>query len=162
MEIKDISTKEKFVQVLKFFCFSISAGIVQIVTFTLLNELAKFPYWPSYLTSLILSVLWNFTFNRKFTFKSAKNIPTAMALVFAYYVVFTPLSTLWGDALTKTAGWNEYLVLALTMVINFVTELLYNQFVVYRKDMNTAKPKDEKVSENVEISNDQKTKDENK
>lgn len=153
MEIKEISTKEKLVQALKFFCFSVSAGVIQIGSFTLLSEVAKLYYWPSYLISLILSVIWNFTFNRKFTFKSAKNVPTAMALVFAYYVVFTPLSTIGGNALTNFAGWNEYLVLALTMVVNFVTELLYNQFVVYRKDINTAKPKSDKVIESAKEDN---------
>lgn len=138
MDIKDVSTKDKWIQTLKFGLFSASAGVIQISSFTLLNELVHWSYWPSYLISLILSVIWNFTFNRKFTFKSAKNVPIAMLLVFAYYLVFTPLSTWWGSALTNGAHWNEYLVLAITMIINFVTELLYNQFVVYRKDMNTA------------------------
>lgn len=137
MNINQVSTKDKFIQALKFFAFSASAGIIQLASFTLLNELIKWSYWPSYLISLTLSVIWNFTFNRKFTFKSAKNIPIAMALVFAFYLVFTPISTLAGNALSN-AGWNEYLILALTMIVNVVTELLYNQFVVYRKDINTA------------------------
>lgn len=143
MKINEVSTKDKFIQALKFLCFSASAAVIQVGSFALLNELVQWSYWPSYLISLVLSVIWNFTFNRKFTFKSAKNIPIAMALVFAYYVVFTPLSTLWGDALTLSAGWNEYLVLTLTMIVNFVTELLYNQFVVYRKDINTAVSKND-------------------
>lgn len=120
---------------LKFLFFSISAGLIEILTFTLLNELIKWSYWPSYLISLTLSVLWNFTLNRKFTFKSAANIPIAMLKVFAYYLVFTPLTTLGGNALTG-AGWNEYLVLAITMILNFVTEYLYCKFVVYRNKMD--------------------------
>ena len=116
--------------------FSISAGIIQIGSFTLLNEVAHLPYWPAYLISLVLSVLYNFTLNRRFTFQSVANVPIAMAKVVAYYGVFTPLSTWWGDALTGI-GWNEYLVLVGTMLINVSTEYLFCRFVVYRKSMNT-------------------------
>ena len=128
--------KQNLIQVIKFVLFSISAGIIQIGSFTLLNEVAHLPYWPAYLISLVLSVLYNFTLNRRFTFQSAANVPIAMAKVAAYYGVFTPLSTWWGDALTGI-GWNEYLVLAGTMLINVSTEYLFCRFVVYRKSMNT-------------------------
>ena len=140
---KKLKRKNEIVRVVKFVLLSASAGVIQLVSFTILNELAfrgtetGVGYWVPYLISLILSVIWNFTFNRKFTFKSAANVPKAMLLVLAYYVVFTPLSTLWGDALTDKAGWNEYAVLIMTMVINLVTEFLYNRFVVYRKSLNT-------------------------
>ncbi len=127
---------QRALQFIKFTLFSISAGLVQAVSFTLLNETTGFPYWPSYLIALTLSVVWNFTFNRRYTFKSAANIPRAMTLVFLYYAVFTPLSTWWGDALTN-AGWNEYVVLGGTMLINFVTEFLFQSLVVFRKTMNT-------------------------
>ena len=136
-EQQKLKRKQEIIRVIKFVLFSASAGIIQTVTFTLMNEIGKLPYWPSYLTALVLSVIWNFTFNRKFTFKSANNVPKAMLLVLAYYAVFTPLSTLWGDALTVKAGWNEYLVLALTMIINMSTEYLYSTYVVFRKSMNT-------------------------
>lgn len=132
-----LKRKNEIIRVLKFVGFSCSAGVIQFVVFTILNEVLHLIYWPAYLIALVLSVLWNFTFNRKFTFKSANNVPIAMLKVAAYYVVFTPLSTLWGDALTDKAHWNEYLVLAFTMVMNLVTEYLFNQFVVYRKSMNT-------------------------
>ncbi len=125
-------------QFIKFTLFSISAGAIQALSFTLLNELTGFPYWPSYLIALILSVVWNFTLNRRYTFHSAANVPKAMFLVFLYYLVFTPLSTWWGDALTSPAiGWNEYIVLGGTMIINFVTEFLFQRFVVFRHTMNT-------------------------
>ena len=101
-----------------------------------MNELGDLPYWPSYLTALVLSVLWNFTLNRRFTFKSAKNVPIAMLMVAGYYAVFTPASTLWGQALTDI-GWNEYLVLFFTMLINLTTEYLFTRFVVYRSSINT-------------------------
>lgn len=135
--INDPKQKENLLHIIKFVLFSISAGIIQALTFTLLFEVIKWIYWPSYLVALILSVLWNFTLNRKFTFKSANNIPIAMLKVALFYLVFTPLSTWWGDALTKV-GCNEYLVLAFTMVINLITEFLYTKYFVYHKAINTA------------------------
>ena len=135
------SVKKELTRTLKFVLFSASAGIIQIGSFTLLNELAHLTYWVAYLISLILSVLWNFTLNRKFTFKSANNIPIAMLKVAAYYVVFTPLSTWWTAALTEPAYgvmWNEYLVVVLTMLVNFITEFLYDRFVVFGKSIDTA------------------------
>lgn len=141
----NITTKKtEIMRAIKFLLFSISAGVIQILSFTILNEFiikdVGNDYGWSYFISLLLSVLWNFTFNRKFTFKSAKNVPVAMLLVLAYYAVFTPLSIWWGVALNNI-GWNEYLVLALTMVINFVTEFLWTRFVVYRDNVDTLKNK---------------------
>lgn len=123
-------------QVIKFTLFSISAGIIQVVSFTLLEEAFHMPYWPSYLISLILSVVWNFTFNRRYTFRSDANVPRSMALVALFYVIFTPTTTVGGNALARV-GWNDYLVLALTMVLNFVLEYLYQRFVVYRNAIDT-------------------------
>lgn len=123
-------------QAIKFTLFSVSAGVIQIVSFTLLNELLTMPYWPAYLISLVLSIVWNFTFNRRYTFKSAANVPIAMAKVFGFYVVFTPLST-WLGQLAETAGVNEYIVLAVTMIANFVLEFLFCKFVVYRNQEDT-------------------------
>ena len=123
-------------QMLKFTLFSISAGIIQVLSFTLINELLRWPYWPAYLTSLVLSVVWNFTLNRRYTFQSAANVPVAMAKIFGFYLVFTPLST-WLGALAEGSGINEYLVLAVTMVTNFVTEYLFSKLVVYRGQENT-------------------------
>ena len=131
--------KKEFWRVVKFTLFSISAGLIEIVSFTLLNELTGWSYWPCYLIALVLSVLWNFTLNRKFTFQSAANVPVAMLKVAAYYAVFTPLSTLLGNFLAETLGWNEYLVTGLNMVLNFVTEFLFQRFVVYGKSIDTAK-----------------------
>ena len=125
------------IRFLKFVLFSISAGLIQIVSFTIMNEVVKMKYWPAYLIALTLSVVWNFTINRKFTFKSASNVPVAMAKVAAFYVVFTPLSTWWGNALDNL-GVNEYLILIGTMVINFVTEFLFQRFVVFRDSIDTA------------------------
>ena len=115
-----LTARQNLGQILKFLLFSISAGVIQFGVSTLLLELSGWSYWPCYLIGLVLSVLYNFTINRKFTFQSANNVPLAMLKVFCYYAVFTPLSTWWGDALTGI-GWNEYLVLFLTMVVNFVT-----------------------------------------
>lgn len=120
----------------KFTLFSASAGIIQVVSFTILNELTQWTYWPCYLIALVLSVIYNFTLNRRFTFKSATNVPIAMMKVFGYYAVFTPLSTWWGEVLTL-AGWNDYIVLGGTMLINFGTEFLFHRFVVFGKTINT-------------------------
>ena len=128
--------KKEVWRAVKFVLFSASAGIIQIGLFTLLNELAKWSYWPCYLIALVASVVWNFTLNRKFTFKSANNVPKAMALVLCYYAVFTPLSTLGGDALAAH-GWNEYLVTAINMLLNFGTEYLYDRLVVFRGSVDT-------------------------
>lgn len=132
--------KEKnreLIRTIKFVLFSISAGVIQILSFTLLNELMTWPYWPSYLISITLSVLWNFTLNRRFTFKSANNIPIAMAQTAAFYLVFTPLSTLLGNYLVENLLWNEYLVTAINMLANFVLEYLFQRFVVFRNSLDT-------------------------
>ena len=130
-------SKKELIRSLKFLLFSISAGVIELVAFSLLNELTHWSYWPCYLIALVLSVLWNFTLNRRYTFQSAHNVPRAMALVFGFYCVFTPLSTLLGSYLADTLAWNEYLVTALNMVANFVLEYLYDRLVVFRKSIDT-------------------------
>lgn len=130
--------KKEIIRVVKFTLFSASAGLIELGSFTLLNEVLHLKYWLSYLIALVLSVLWNFTLNRKFTFKSAANVPVAMLKVACYYAVFTPLSTLLVKYLTETLGWNEYLVTILNMLLNFVTEFLYQRFFVFGKSLDTA------------------------
>ena len=121
---------------LKFFGFSVSAGAIQMGSFALLNESVQLDYWLSYLIALVLSVIWNFTFNRKFTFKSTGNITRAMVLVALYYCVFTPLSTLLEHYLADTLAWNEYIVTFINMLLNMVTEFLFQRFVVYRNSVD--------------------------
>ena len=130
---------KEFIRVLKFTLCSASAAVIEMAAFALLNEFTGLPYWPCYLIALVLSVLWNFTLNRKFTFQSAANVPVAMAKVAAYYVVFTPLSTLLGSWLTGSLLWNEYLVTILNMLLNFTTEFLYQRFFVFGKSIDSAK-----------------------
>lgn len=130
--------KKEFLRTVKFILFSISAGLIQTVSFTLLNELLHLRYWISYLVALGLSVLWNFTLNRKFTFQSANNVPIAMLKVALFYLIFIPLSTWWTAALTEKVGINEYIVLIGTMLVNFVTEYLYQRFIVFGKSIDTA------------------------
>ncbi len=129
--------RKEILRSLKFLVFSLSAGIIEIIAFSLLNELTAWSYWPCYLIALVLSVLWNFTLNRRYTFQSANNVPKAMALVFAFYCVFTPLSTLLGNYLAEGLHWNEYLVTAINMIANFVLEFLYDRFVVFRDSLDT-------------------------
>ena len=123
---------------LKFVGFSASAGVIEMVSFALLNELTGWSYWPCYLIALTLSVLWNFTLNRKFTFRSAANISRAMILVVCYYLVFTPATTVLGSWLADGLGWNEYLVTGINMLLNVSTEFLYQRFVVYRRSVDSA------------------------
>lgn len=132
-----LTARQNCIQSIKFVLFSCTAGIIQFVSFTLLFELVNWPYWISYLIALVLSVLYNFTINRRFTFKSAANIPIAMLLVALYYCVFTPVSTWGGDFLVENKGWNEFLVLIITMVLNMLTEFLFCRFVVYRNKLYT-------------------------
>lgn len=133
---KESQLREAF-RALKFTIVSISAGIVQTGSFTLFNEVFKWKYWAGYLTALLLSVLWNFTINRKVTFKAAGNVKLAMLLVLAFYAVFTPVSTVLGS-MAKANGVNEYIVLAVTMACNLTLEFLYTRFVVYRNSCDTA------------------------
>ncbi len=129
--------KENATQAFKFLLFSMSAGAIQAITFTLLFEIAHLIWWPSYLVGLTLSVLWNFTLNRKFTFKAANNIQVAMMKIAIYYAIFTPISS-WGGQSLKDIGWNAYLVLFLVMVTNLVSEFLVTKFIVYKNAINTA------------------------
>ena len=131
------NTKKEVLRTLKFALFSTSAGLIEIAVFALLNELTHWSYWPCYLIALVVSVLWNFTLNRKFTFQSANNVPKAMALVALFYCVFTPLTTILGNHLAEDLGWNEYLVTGINMAINLTTEYLYDTFVVFRGSIDT-------------------------
>ena len=125
--------KKSFIMILKFLCFSIGAGVIQLIVFTIFNEAWHLNYWISYVIALTCSVTFNFTLNRKFTFRAANNVPLAMFLAFLLYVPFTPYSAWLEDHLTRL-GWNEYLVLFLNMVQNLILEFLWYKFVVFRKN----------------------------
>lgn len=129
--------KKQLWQAVKFTLFSISAGVIQVGSFAVLEIFIK-DYWIPYLVSLILSILWNFTLNRRYTFHSAANIPVAMAKVFGFYLVFTPLSTYLGSV-AEGCGVNDFVILLVTMVSNFVLEYLFCKFVVYRGQEDTLK-----------------------
>lgn len=131
------STKKKeLIRSVKFLLLSVSAGAIQLGLSELLNAVTPLPEWASYLIALIVSVLYNFTINRKVTFHSAANIPIAMLKVAGYYCVFTPLSTLLEDYLTATLGWYSVFATILNMVLNFITEFLFTRFVVYGKQVD--------------------------
>ena len=132
--------REAMTRTVKFVLFSISAGVIEMASFALLDALKVFDPTVCSIIALVLSVIWNFTLNREFTFRAANNVPVAMLKVAAYYAVFTPLvSGMFFDYLVKTCGWNDILAKALTMVINFVTEYLYDRFVVFGKSIDTNK-----------------------
>ena len=129
--------KKEWVRAVKFTLFSLSAGIIEIVLYTVLDMATPWPYWPCYLIALVASVVWNFTLNRQFTFQSANNVPVAMLKVAAFYAVFTPASTILGNYLAETALWPGILVTLLNMVCNFVLEFLYDRFFVFGKSLDT-------------------------
>ena len=129
--------RKEIFRVIKFTLFSASAGIIELLAFTLLNELTSWGYWACYLPALVLSVVWNYTLNRRYTFRSGCSYTRQMLMAFLFYLVFTPLSTVAGDWLAEDLGWNEYLVTALNMVANFVLEFLYDRFVVFRGQIDT-------------------------
>ncbi len=128
--------KNAIFQMVKFTLFSISAGVIQLGTYAVFSEVFRWGHWLAYLVSLILSIVWNFTFNRRYTFKSAANVPAAMTKLFGFYAVFTPVST-WIGHLAVSVGINNYLVEILTMLANFILEFLFCKFVVYWKQENT-------------------------
>ncbi len=173
MENKNIETKAEekettkkgikgFLRVLKFALVAGSAGLVQILVFTLLfsvifkqkqDNTSSSAYWPCYLIAIICSVIWSFTFNRKYTFKSVANIKIAMLKVIIYYAIFIPLSTLWSNAWARAWGvnpagnsWKAYIILGITMLINGITEYLVYVLWVYRGSIDSANKKDQKVS----------------
>ena len=128
---------KELLRTLKFTLFSISAGIIEIAVFALLERLTPWSYWPCYLLALIASVVWNFTLNRNYTFQASNNVPIAMVKVALFYAVFTPASTWLGNYLAESLGWNEYLVTGLNMIANFVLEYLYDRFYVFRDSIDT-------------------------
>ena len=136
---KKMSKQKEITRGAKFVLFSISAGVIEFVSFSLLEAFTPWAYWPKYLIALTLSVLWNFTLNRRFTFRSAGNVPIAMLKVTCYYAVFTPLSTILGNFLAETCGWNGFLVTILNMAANLVTEYFYDRYFVFRKTIDTNK-----------------------
>lgn len=146
--------RKEIFRAIKFVIVSASAGIVEIGVFTLLNELTDMKYWPCYLIALVASVVWCFTINRRYTFMSTKNVPRAMAMIFAFYLVFTPATTILGNYLAETLHWNEYLVTGINMALNLSLEYLYDTFVVYRGEMdnNDIAAKEREKEEKKEMS----------
>ena len=133
--------KKELIRKIKFTLFSISAGLIEIALFTILEKFTNFSYWLCYLPALVASVLWNFTLNREYTFKSAVNVPKAIFLVFLFYLVFTPVSTIIGNYLAEDLGWNDFIVTGINMLANFVLEYLYDIYVVFRGNIDNKKKK---------------------
>lgn len=132
-----MNNKKELIRKIKFTLFSISAGIVEIGLFTLLDSITNWDYWICYLPALIASVIWNFTLNREYTFKSTNNIPIAMLKVVLFYLVFTPLSTILGNYLAEVLQWNEFLVTGINMLLNFILEYLYDEYYVFKGTIDT-------------------------
>lgn len=135
--VKNKNLQKEIIRGIKFGLFSVSAGIIEIIAFSLLNEFTGWRYWPCYVIALVLSVIWNFTLNRSFTFYSANNVTIAMLKILGFYFVFIPVSTFIGNHLVDTLFWNEYLVTLLNMLANFALEFLYDRFFVFGKSLDT-------------------------
>ena len=133
--------KKELLRKIKFTLFSISAGIIELGLFTLLNECTNWDYWACYLIALVASVIWNFTLNREFTFKSTANIPVAMFKVFIFYLIFTPVSTFLGNYLVEELYFNQYLITGLNMLCNFVLEYIYDKYIVFKGKIDTKEKK---------------------
>ena len=131
--------KSEILRAVKFTAFSLSAGVIEMGVFALLTGFPSWNYWGCYLPALVLSVLWNFTLNRKFTFQSAANVPVAMVKVVVFYAIFTPVSTFLGNYAAENLGWNEFLVTVLNMIANFLLEYLYDRYFVFRDSLDTGK-----------------------
>ena len=135
-EIKP-SKNQQFIQFIKFTLFSASAGAIQLLSTTILHQWTGWLldyYWLAYIIGLTLSVIWNFTFNRKFTFKAANNVPLAMTLVIIYNCIIVVPLALGGDALVKL--WGEQwgiLVTAISLLINFITEFFWDKYIVFNQ-----------------------------
>lgn len=134
----------EFLRVVKFTLVSISAAIIQLGSYAVMEELLLWPYWPCYLISLVLSVVWNLTVNRKITFRSETNYTLALIKVLLFYAVFTPVTTILGNWLVESMGWNGYVVTILNMLLNFVTEFLYQRFFVFRNSLDSIPQAEEK------------------
>lgn len=150
---KDAKKEKKatLFQAIKYFCCAASAGAIQLISFTILQLVIKDPTKMWFMTetdvgtfvpttiALALSIIWNFTLNRKFTFKDAGNVPKAMALAFLFYVPFYPFQT-WYVATVKPAL-GAYMNIDLAgviaegtvMLINGILEFCWQKFVVFRK-----------------------------
>lgn len=131
---------KELIRAAKFTLISVSAGVIQIGSFTVLYEVLEWKYWLAYLISLLLSIIWNFTINRKVTFKSANNVPKAMAQLLGFYAVFTPV-TMFGGQWIEDQGVPGLVVEIVTMLLNFVLEFLFCRFVIYRNSCDTVETK---------------------
>ena len=129
--------KKEVIRKIKFTLFSISAGVIELGLFALLDNITNWNYWANYLIALTASVVWNFTLNREYTFKATNNVPIAMVKVALFYVIFTSVSTIVGNHLAENLGWNDILVTILNMLCNFVLEYLYDMYIVFRGSIDT-------------------------
>ena len=131
------NSQKEILRTIKFTLFSISAGVIEFGLFEILSNFTNWNYWANYLIALIASVIWNFTLNRKYTFRSANNVPIAMVKVAVFYLIFTPVSTYVGNYLVENLGWNDTLVTLLNMIANFILEYLYDKYFVFRGTIDT-------------------------
>lgn len=161
----EANKKKELFRTLKYLAFTVSAGAIQFCSTWILSAIwpvEKFANGPVlfYLIGLVLSVIWNLTFNRKFTFKSAANLPVAMLKTIGFYIVFTPASCFLQAWLTNGVlieGWTftikTFLGLPvlvgtiICMLVNLALEFPFQRFVVFGKSIDSADKKKEVIEE---------------
>lgn len=160
-------------QFIKYALCAASAGIIQIVLFSILQavipsngktihfivEDMDLVTFIATTVALCASILWNFTFNRKFTFKDAGNVPKAMILAFLFYVPFYPFQTWYvhtiKSLLVEAIGTDGAGIIAegTVMIINFALEFMWQKFVVFRKPKDKQENKTEENENSGETEN---------
>ena len=177
-KLKETDKKNSSVwQAVKYFLCAASAGLIQFVTFTILStvfdktgvtaSMGKMWFFGEMDKSLFtattialgLSIIWNFTLNRKFTFKAANNVPLAMGLAFLFYVPFYPFQTWYVGAVTGAirdaigqpeATWPSIIAEGTVMLINGILEFCWQKFVVFRMPKGKdVMPEEENAEEEI-------------
>ncbi|MDO5025763.1 MAG: GtrA family protein [Trueperella sp.] len=125
-----IKLTETQLQAVKFTLLSGTAAVVEAGSYALFLALDLMPVSWAQAISVALSVLWNFTLNRKFTFKSTGNVPFAMLLVSLFYVAYIPISSVLAG-LMDDAGMHPAVIKIIWLLINFVGEFIWWKYVVF-------------------------------
>lgn len=124
-----------FTNFYSFLYFSLGAGVIKLVSFLLLSLIDSghgAVLVLAEIVSVVLSGLFNFTWNRKFTFRSTNNIVPGMFLYGLYSLIATPAVASFIVDLTRR-GWADWLAKAMKMALHFILDSLYCKFVIFRQ-----------------------------
>lgn len=158
--------KKKAKRFLKYAIIAISGGLIQLTAYIILSDAIKLDkhvsfdaiyqkqpwlteifydpdtgktYGLSYFIAVSLSVIWNFTFNRKYTFKSASNVPKAMLLFVLYYAFSIPFNCWAIVQLNKLVVFplSDKVILICIMLANGLPAFFYQRYVVFGRSLDT-------------------------